>query len=65
MITMTVNIVMMIKIIFLSGVMTIKKRKAQKAQIKKELMPIAGHPSRYWDWCISEDEKRNTEALWV
>ena len=23
-----------------------KKRKAQKAQIKKELMPIAWHPSR-------------------
>ena len=35
-----------------------KKRKAQKAQIKKELLPIAWHPSRYWDWCMSEDEKR-------
>ena len=39
------------------------KRKAQKAQIKKELMPIAWHLSRWWDWCISKDEKRNTEAL--
>ena len=35
-----------------------KKRKAQKASIKEELMPIAWHPSRYWDWCMSEDEKR-------
>ena len=35
-----------------------QKRKAQKAQIKKELMPIACHPSRYWDWCMSEDEKK-------
>ena len=41
-----------------------QKRKAQKAQIKKELMPIAWHPSRWWDWCIPEDEKKETEKLW-
>ena len=35
-----------------------KKRKAQKALIKKDLMPIAWHPSRWWDWCFSEDEKK-------
>ena len=35
-----------------------KKRKVQKAKIKKELMPIAWHPDRVMDWCISEDEKR-------
>ena len=35
-----------------------KKRKAQKAQIKKELMPIAWHPNRVMDWCMPEDEKR-------
>ena len=34
-----------------------KKRKAQKARIKKELMLIVCHLSRYWDWCMSEDEK--------
>ena len=28
-------------------------------------MPIAWHPSRYWDWCMSEDEKRETEKLWT
>ena len=42
-----------------------KKRKAQKAKIKEELLPIAWHPSRYWDWCISEDEKQETEQLWA
>ena len=42
-----------------------QKRKAQKASIKEELLPIAWHPSRYWDWCMSEDEKRDTEALWA
>ena len=34
-----------------------KNRKTQKAQIKEELLPTAWHPSRYWDWCMSEDEK--------
>ena len=35
-----------------------KKRKAEKAKIKEEHLPIAWHPSRYWDWCMSEDDKR-------
>ena len=42
-----------------------KKRKARKTQIKKELMPIAWHPSRWWDQCISRDEKKETEKLWA
>ena len=41
-----------------------QKYMAQKAQIKKELMPIAWHPSRYWDWCMSEDEKKERQKLW-
>ena len=40
----------------LSGIKD-KKRKAQKVQIKKELMPVAWHPSRWWDWCVPEDGK--------
>ena len=43
-----------------------KKRKARKTQIKEELMSIAWHPSRYWDWCMSEDEKtKEIEKLWA
>ena len=41
-----------------------KKQKAQKAKLKRELMPIAWHPSRWWDWCVPEDEKKETEKLW-
>ena len=26
-----------------------KKRKAQKASIKEELLPVTWHPSRWWD----------------
>ena len=42
-----------------------QRRKAQKASIKEELMRVAWHPSRWWDWCMSEDEKKETEKLWV
>ena len=42
-----------------------QKRRAQKAQIKKGLMLIAWHPSRWWDWCVPEDKKKETEKLWV
>ena len=40
-----------------------KKHKVQKASIKKELMPIAWHPSRHWDWSMMN--KKETEKLWV
>ena len=38
-----------------------KKRKDQKAKLKEELMPISWHPSRWWDWCMLEDQKKETE----
>ena len=41
-----------------------KKHKAQKAQIKEELLRVGWHPSRWWDWCIPEDDKKETEKLW-
>ena len=34
-----------------------KKRKTQKAKIKEELMPIAWHPDRVMNWCMSGDDK--------
>ena len=37
-----------------------RKHKAQKAKIK-ELLPIAWHPERVIDWCMSREEKR----LWM
>ena len=35
-----------------------QRRKAQKASIKEELMPIAWHPNCAKDWSMSEDEQR-------
>ena len=40
-------------------------RKVEKASIKEELLPIPWHPSRHWDWCMSEDQKQETEKLWA
>ena len=41
-----------------------QKRRTQEAQMEKELLPIAWHPSRWQDWCMSEDKKQETEKLW-
>ena len=41
-----------------------QKCKSQKAIIKEELLPIAWHQSRWCDWCVPNDEKKETEKLW-
>ena len=35
-----------------------QERKSQKAKIKEELLPVAGHPNLVMEWCMPEDEKR-------
>ena len=42
-----------------------KKRKVQKAQIKEELMPIAWHPMRMQEWCMTEDEKERIKEIFA
>ena len=41
------------------------KRKIQKAKIKEELMPVAWHPDRWWNWCVTEDEKKELEIYFA
>ena len=41
-----------------------QKYKVQKAKIREELLLVAWHPSRCWDWCMAEKEKEETEKLW-
>ena len=36
----------------------------QKAKIEEELMCVVWHSLRWWDCCMSEDEKKETEKLW-
>ena len=28
-------------------------------------MPVAWHPDRWWDWCISEDEKKDIDPIFI
>ena len=32
--------------------------------MEEELMCVVWHPLRWWDCCMSEDEKKETEKLW-
>ena len=41
------------------------KRKAQKSKIKEELMFVAWHPGRWWNWCVPEDEKKELEIYFA
>ena len=36
----------------------------QWKEYKKRLMPIPWLPTRVWDWCMSEDEKRDRISDW-
>ena len=38
--------------------MVIKKRKAQKAEKKEELLPNTWYPNSVMDWCMSETKKQ-------
>ena len=42
-----------------------EQRKAQKAKIKEELMPVAWHPDRWWNWCVPEHEKKELETYFA
>ena len=42
-----------------------EKRKALKMNISEELMLIAWHPKRWWNFCVSEDEKKEIEPIFT
>ena len=39
--------------------------KTFKKCINKELMPVAYHLTRWWNWCLSEDEKKGIESIFT
>ena len=43
----------------------LKQLKAIKKDISKELMPAAWHPTRWWDWCMPEDEKKGIKLIFI
>ena len=41
----------------------LEKRKELKENISEELMAIAWHPKRSWDWRVPEDEKKEIDPM--
>ena len=35
-----------------------EKRKEVKRKVSEELTPVAWHPKRWWNFCMSEDEEK-------
>ena len=42
-----------------------EKRKALTKMISEALIPIAWHPKRWWNFCMSEDVKKETEPIFT
>ena len=42
-----------------------EKRKALKKELNKELMPIVWHTKRWWNVCMSKDEKKEIEPIFT
>ena len=34
-----------------------------KKELDEELMPAVWHPNRWWDLCVSEDEKKEIDPI--
>ena len=42
-----------------------EKRKALKKKISEELIPIVWYRKRWWNFCMSEDEKKEIEPIFT
>ena len=49
----------------LACILNLKNAKHLKQKISEELMPIAWNPKRWWNFCISEDEKKEIEPIFI
>ena len=42
-----------------------EKRKELDKELNEELMLVAWHPKRWWDCCVSEDEKMEIDSMFI
>ena len=42
-----------------------RKQEALKKELSEELMPVAWHLNRWSDWCMSEDEKKEIDPMFI
>ena len=50
---------------FWLGILNFKKCKELKKELSEELMPLAWHPDTWWDWWMSEDEKKEIDPMFI
>ena len=49
----------------MGNIQRMKKRSAKKKKaLHEELLPVAWHPDRVYDWCFDEEEKGFLEEMW-
>ena len=41
------------------------KREELKKELSEESMPVAWYPNRWWDQCMSEDEKKERDPMFI
>ena len=49
----------------LVGDIRFEKRKVLKEELNEELMPVMWHTNRSWDWCISGDESKGIDPMFI
>ena len=42
-----------------------EKRKEPTKELNEELMLVAWHPKRWWDWFVSKDEKKKIGPMFI
>ena len=42
-----------------------EKRKALRKKISEEIIPIAGDPKRWWNFCVSKDKKKEIDPMFI
>ena len=55
----------LMKIILLVWYIKLENREELKKELSEELRPVARHPNRWWDWCMSENEKEEIDPMFI
>ena len=50
---------------FWLGILNLENRKNFKKEFSEELMSVAWHSNRWWDWSMSEDSKKEIHPMLI
>ena len=54
-----------VQVRFLAWHIKFKKLKELKKALSEKLMPLVWRPNKWWDWCMSEDEKKEIDPMFI